>query len=104
MRLGNLAAAPRTSLSLSHVRASPPGGHEYRLGSPIGTPQAYFTLRTGPWGLFGIGGRRPINRSGQPRDPEAVGGQDDTYGFALAAHPGKSQGRPPTNTGSKPIE
>src|SRR3954463_8717316 len=29
---------------------------------------------------------------------------NDTYGFALAAHPGKSQGRPPTNTGSKPIE
>ena len=35
---------------------------------------------------------------------EAAGGQDDTYGFALEAHPGKSQGRPPTNTGSKPIE
>jgi hypothetical protein len=29
---------------------------------------------------------------------------NDTYGFALAAHPGKSQGRPSTNTGSKPIE
>src|SRR3954469_25439984 len=29
---------------------------------------------------------------------------NDTYGFALAAHPGKSQGRPPTNTGSEPIE
>ena len=29
---------------------------------------------------------------------------NDTYGFALAAHPGKSQGRPTTNTGSKPIE
>ena len=28
---------------------------------------------------------------------EAVGGQDDTYGFALEAHPGKSQGRPPTS-------
>src|SRR5688500_13116256 len=38
------------------------------------------------------------------RSAEAAGGQDDTYGFALAAHPGKSQGRPPTNTGSKPIE
>src|SRR5436189_1589496 len=38
------------------------------------------------------------------RSGEAVGGQDDTYGFALSAHPGKSQGRPPTNTGSKPIE
>ena len=37
-------------------------------------------------------------------DGEAAGGQDDTYGFALEAHPGKSQGRPPTNTGSKPIE
>jgi hypothetical protein len=35
---------------------------------------------------------------------EAAGGQDDTYGFALQAHPGKSQGRPPTNAGSKPIE
>src|SRR4051794_31749604 len=35
---------------------------------------------------------------------EAAGGQDDTYGFALTAHPGKSQGRPPTNTGSQPIE
>ena len=29
---------------------------------------------------------------------------NDTYGFALSAHPGKSQGRPTTNTGSKPIE
>jgi mutator family transposase len=38
------------------------------------------------------------------RTGEAAGGQDDTYGFALEAHPGKSQGRPPTNTGSKPIE
>jgi hypothetical protein len=35
---------------------------------------------------------------------EAAGGQDDTYGFALEAHPGKSQGRPSTNTGSKPTE
>ena len=35
---------------------------------------------------------------------EAAGGQDDTYGSALAAHPGKSQGPPSTNTGSKPIE
>jgi len=35
---------------------------------------------------------------------EAAGGHDDTYGFALEAHPGKSQGRPPTNTGSKPTE
>src|SRR5215213_10217240 len=41
----------------------------------------------------------PVDRIG-----EAAGGQDDTYGSALAAHPGKSQGRPPTNTGSKPIE
>ena len=31
------------------------------------------------------------------------GGQNDTYGFALAAHPGKSQGRPVTPTGSQPI-
>ena len=35
---------------------------------------------------------------------EGDGRANDTYGFALAAHPGKSQGRPPTNTGSKPIE
>jgi hypothetical protein len=35
---------------------------------------------------------------------KAAGGQDDTYGFALQAHPGKSQGRPSTNTGSKPTE
>ena len=32
-----------------------------------------------------------------------AGGHHDTYGFALAAHPGKSQGRPPTNAGSQPI-
>src|SRR3954468_13457264 len=38
------------------------------------------------------------------RSGEAAGGQDDTYGFALEAHPGKLQGRPPTNTGSQPIE
>src|SRR3954468_1255919 len=31
------------------------------------------------------------------------GGQNDTYGFALAAHPGKSQGRPVTPAGSQPI-
>jgi hypothetical protein len=35
---------------------------------------------------------------------EAEGGQDDTYGSALEAHPGKSQGRPPTNTASRAIE
>jgi hypothetical protein len=35
---------------------------------------------------------------------KAAGGHDDTYGFALQAHPGKSQGRPSTNTGSKPTE
>jgi hypothetical protein len=35
---------------------------------------------------------------------EAAGGQDDTYGSALEAHPGKSQGRPPTNTASRAIE
>jgi hypothetical protein len=35
---------------------------------------------------------------------EGDGRANDTYGFALAAHPGKSQGRPSTNTGSKPIE
>jgi hypothetical protein len=35
---------------------------------------------------------------------EGDGRANDTYGSALAAHPGKSQGRPPTNTGSKPIE
>jgi hypothetical protein len=32
---------------------------------------------------------------------EAAGGQDDTYGFALEAHPGKSRGRPTTNTRSR---
>jgi Transposase, Mutator family len=37
-------------------------------------------------------------------DTEGDGRANDTYGFALAAHPGKSQGRPTTNTGSKPIE
>src|SRR3954447_12033723 len=31
------------------------------------------------------------------------GGQNDTYGFALAAPPGKSQGRPVTPAGSQPI-
>src|SRR3954447_1273 len=31
------------------------------------------------------------------------GGQNDTYGFALAAHPGESQGRPVTPAGSQPI-
>ena len=33
-----------------------------------------------------------------------VAGQHDTYGFALVAHPGKSQGRPLTNPGSQLIE
>jgi hypothetical protein len=33
---------------------------------------------------------------------QAAGGQDGTYGSALKAHPGKSQERPPTNSGSKP--
>jgi hypothetical protein len=36
-------------------------------------------------------------------DDRKTGGQDDTYGFALTAHPGKSQGRPVTPTGSQPI-
>jgi len=39
-----------------------------------------------------------------PLNMEGDGRANDTYGSALAAHPGKSQGRPPTNTGSKPIE
>jgi hypothetical protein len=30
-------------------------------------------------------------------------GQHDTYGFALAAHPGQSQGRPPTNPSTQLI-
>src|SRR5215211_7051436 len=38
------------------------------------------------------------------RIDEAAGGQDDTYGFPLTAHPGKSQGRPTTNTASRAIE
>jgi len=29
-------------------------------------------------------------------------GRNDTYGYALAAQPDKSQGRPTTNTGSQP--
>ena len=33
-----------------------------------------------------------------------MSGRHDTYGFALSAHPGKSQGRPSTNAGSQPIE
>ena len=36
-------------------------------------------------------------------DGREDGGHHDTYGFALAAHPGKSQGRPVTPTGSRPI-
>ena len=32
------------------------------------------------------------------------GGRHDTYGFALAAQPGKSQRRPATNSGSQLIE
>jgi hypothetical protein len=31
-------------------------------------------------------------------------GRNDTYGFALTAQPDQSQGRPPTNAGSQPIE
>jgi hypothetical protein len=31
-------------------------------------------------------------------------GQNDTYGYALAAQPDQSQGRPTTNTGSQPTE
>jgi len=33
-----------------------------------------------------------------------AGGRNDTYGSARAAQPGRSQGRPPTNTGSQPTE
>jgi len=36
-------------------------------------------------------------------DDTESGGHHDTYGFALPAHPGKSQGRPVTPTGSQPI-
>ena len=35
--------------------------------------------------------------------PGSSAGKNDTYGFALAAHPGKSQGRPVTPAGSRPI-
>jgi hypothetical protein len=31
-------------------------------------------------------------------------GRNDTYGYALAAQPDQSQGRPTTNTGSQPTE
>ena len=31
-------------------------------------------------------------------------GENDTYAFGLAAHPGQSQGRPAMSTGSKPKE
>src|SRR4029453_13617733 len=34
----------------------------------------------------------------------STGGPNDTYGSALTAHPGESQGRPRTNSGSQPIE
>ena len=33
-----------------------------------------------------------------------MGGRNDTYGSARAAQPGRSQGRPPTNTGSQPTQ
>jgi len=33
-----------------------------------------------------------------------AGGRSDTYGSARTAQPGRSQGRPSTNTGSQPIE
>src|SRR4029453_2569815 len=38
------------------------------------------------------------NRQGEPL------GRNDTYGYALAAQPDQSQGRPTTNTGSQPTE
>src|SRR4029077_3154717 len=37
-----------------------------------------------------------IDSSGEPL------GRNDTYGYALAAQPDQSQGRPTTNTGSQP--
>jgi len=38
-----------------------------------------------------------------PADGEPLG-RNDTYGYALAAQPDQSQGRPATNTGSQPTE
>ncbi len=40
---------------------------------------------------------------GHPPSNWEPGGQHDTNGFALAAHPGQSQGRPTTNTSSRLI-
>src|SRR5579875_3284958 len=42
----------------------------------------------------------PSSRSSSRRGTD---GRNDNNGFALAAHPDESQGRPPTNTGSQPI-
>ena len=47
-----------------------------------------------PGGLIGL-----VERVGELVVGEAAG-ENDTYGFALEAHPGKSQGRPVTPTGS----
>src|SRR4051794_20662760 len=38
-----------------------------------------------------------------PRSRQEQVGNNDNYGSARAAHPGRSQGRPTTNTGSRPL-
>ena len=51
--------------------------------------------------------KRGTHQTRSPRNPARLtgssAGKNDTYGFALAAHPGKSQGRPVTPAGSQPI-
>jgi hypothetical protein len=46
----------------------------------------------------------PSPLSTRARHRTGGGGRNDTYGSARTAHPGRSQGRPATNTGSQPIE
>ena len=45
----------------------------------------------------------PLLPSRRSNDGEPLG-RNDTYGYALAAQPDQSQGRPTTNTGSQPTE
>ena len=87
--------APREQLQLLRRRRDPPG--RARPAALADRDLAEVAMHIQP--------DRSAHRHlpARRRRQRESGGQNDTYGFALAAHPGKSQGRPATPAGSQPI-
>jgi hypothetical protein len=102
-----LPVASRTTSSVAHRLAA-------NSRSPSGVVWIRPACRTTPASQMATWANsrctsRPIHRRIRPpfgrcRHVGSTGGPNDTYGSALTAHPGWSQGRPRTNSGSQPIE